>query len=152
MGKRKAVTLDDVRALVLQRDGYCYQYCGSTQAPRYIYEHVIPQAWGGPFASYNIVMACVGCNVSKGSTVRLPLNMAALAVDNPAWARQIQEHATPWPDRVIASYKIDAQVKQDFARYVKRFNRDKEPNEETEIGAVAEQALAEYMQRHPAEG
>lgn len=51
-------------------------------------------------------------------------------------------------NRVVASYKIDAAVKQDFARYVKRLNRDKEPNEETEIGAVAEAALREYMARH----
>ena len=55
-------------------------------------------------------------------------------------------------NRVVASYKIDAQVKQDFARYVKRLNRDKEPNEETEIGAVAEAALREYMARHDGGG
>jgi hypothetical protein len=54
--------------------------------------------------------------------------------------------------RVVASYKIDEQVKRDFARYAKRLNRDKEPNEETEIGTLAEQALVEYMHNHPVEG
>ena len=54
--------------------------------------------------------------------------------------------------RKVASYKIAETVWQDFAQYVKRLNIHKPAGTETEIGAVAEQALVEYMQRHPVEG
>jgi len=54
-----------VRTIVLERDGYTCQYCGSSQ--RLHIDHIIPIVRGGSNAFENLITSCRPCNQSKGS-------------------------------------------------------------------------------------
>ena len=47
------------------RDGYCCNYCGSSE--NLTIDHVRPRALGGPTNSLNCVTACRPCNQAKGT-------------------------------------------------------------------------------------
>jgi hypothetical protein len=57
---------DVMRAVVLERDGYRCQYCGSTRMPLEG-DHIIPLSRGGTNSFTNINTACATCNRRKGS-------------------------------------------------------------------------------------
>ena len=72
-----------VRAVVLQRDGrYCW-YCRTQDSKKYILEHVIPSALGGPSEPYNLVVACAKCNATKARKVWAPINLLEITKDHP---------------------------------------------------------------------
>ena len=54
-----------IRIRILQRDGYCCQYCGSESADTV--DHVIPISKGGTDEDFNLVAACKRCNYSKSN-------------------------------------------------------------------------------------
>jgi len=56
-----------LRILILERDNYTCQYCG-TQAPyvKLHVDHIIPRARGGSDATSNLITACQLCNIGKG--------------------------------------------------------------------------------------
>lgn len=69
-----------IRLRILQRDGYCCQYCGSEDATTV--DHIIPISKGGTDDPDNLVAACTRCNYSKGNrmgqffgTARTPLTL-----------------------------------------------------------------------------
>jgi hypothetical protein len=55
---------------------------------------------------------------------------------------------TSVPPRVTAGYKIDADVKRQFARFVKWHNRDRDPADETDMGVLAQEALEDLMRKY----
>jgi 5-methylcytosine-specific restriction endonuclease McrA len=54
------------RKNLLHRDGHMCQYCGYTGDDLTL-DHVVPRSRGGQDTWENIVVACVRCNVRKGS-------------------------------------------------------------------------------------
>lgn len=56
----------ELRAFILERDGYTCSYCGEQDAPLHV-DHVIPVCRGGSDAFENLVCACARCNLSKGA-------------------------------------------------------------------------------------
>lgn len=78
---------------VYQRDGEVCQYCGATDAPRYIVEHIISRAVGGVSELYNLVVACDSCNRLKGRAVWLPLNIEQITMGNPRWYAIVTDFA-----------------------------------------------------------
>jgi len=63
--KRKG-TSPTIRFLVLNRDGFRCQYCGTTaQSAELVVDHIVPVAAGGPTVPENLVTACFTCNAGK---------------------------------------------------------------------------------------
>jgi hypothetical protein len=85
------------------RDKMTCQYCATQRASRYVLEHVIPVAKGGPTAAYNLVVACERCNQVKGTKVWEPLNLDTLTEKHPAWRHRIDSLAEPQPPAMINS-------------------------------------------------
>jgi len=58
-----------MKARVLRRDGAGCHYCGrrlhTRRWPAQL-DHVWPFSWGGPNASWNLVIACNDCNSLRG--------------------------------------------------------------------------------------
>jgi 5-methylcytosine-specific restriction endonuclease McrA len=58
------------REIVLQRDGFHCAYCETDFAHdpmRLVVEHIVPLIRGGTDDLTNVVIACWGCNQSKGA-------------------------------------------------------------------------------------
>lgn len=55
-----------VRRAVFERDGERCVYCGAVDGPFHL-DHVFPFSRGGSTTIENLVVACVPCNLSKGS-------------------------------------------------------------------------------------
>lgn len=53
-------------SLVYSRDGRVCAYCGGTEDPFHI-DHIIPVSRGGGSGLDNLAVACIACNLSKGS-------------------------------------------------------------------------------------
>ena len=60
------------------RDGFCCQYCGARGD--LTFDHVIPRSKGGRTSWENVVAACSGCNLRKGSR---SLKQAGLSLRRP---------------------------------------------------------------------
>ena len=60
---------------VFLRDRFSCQYCGDgCSASELTFDHLVPRSRGGQTSWVNVVAACTGCNLTKGS--RLPRNPA----------------------------------------------------------------------------
>ena len=70
--RRKDIVLS--RKNILKRDNHTCQYCGIRSVPMTI-DHIIPRQGGGEDSWYNLVAACVKCNVSKGNRTPNEANM-----------------------------------------------------------------------------
>lgn len=76
MAKRKQ-NWGKIKRAVLARDGYQCRHCGRTvrhgdgrrdkAADVLSFDHVVPIARGGEQSVENVVVACLGCNGSKGA-------------------------------------------------------------------------------------
>lgn len=55
-----------IRAAVVARDGGVCRYCGDVSGPFHL-DHVQPFSRGGEHTHENLVVACVACNLAKGS-------------------------------------------------------------------------------------
>jgi 5-methylcytosine-specific restriction endonuclease McrA len=62
------------RRVILARDGYACQYCGSTG--HLTLDHVVPRSRGGESSWDNVVASCAPCNVRKGSNLPHEVGMA----------------------------------------------------------------------------
>lgn len=62
------------RRNIMHRDNYTCQYCG--RHSDLTIDHVIPRSRGGKDTWDNVVIACLRCNVSKGSKSLSEANMA----------------------------------------------------------------------------
>jgi len=64
-GSRTAISAE-VKAKVAKRDGNACKYCGDKEGP-FHFDHVSPWSRGGSNDASNLSLACVECNLSKGS-------------------------------------------------------------------------------------
>lgn len=55
-----------VRGEVMDRDGRCCVYCGTTEGPFHL-DHIKPVSAGGTGEAGNLAVACASCNLSKGA-------------------------------------------------------------------------------------
>ena len=59
-----------LRFAVLERDGFSCFYCGARRPSAVlVIDHFIPWSQGGRTEYYNLVAACVECNIGKSDTV-----------------------------------------------------------------------------------
>ena len=54
------------KAVAMARDGQRCAYCGDINGP-FQYDHIFPVSRGGSDEATNLVLACMPCNMSKGS-------------------------------------------------------------------------------------
>ena len=54
------------KSIVMSRDGQRCAYCGTLEGP-FHFDHIFPVSRGGSDHATNLVLACVPCNMSKGS-------------------------------------------------------------------------------------
>lgn len=54
------------KAVAMARDGQRCAYCGDIDGP-FHFDHIFPVSRGGSDEATNLVLACVPCNMSKGS-------------------------------------------------------------------------------------
>ncbi|HEY53336.1 MAG TPA: HNH endonuclease [Caldilineae bacterium] len=72
----RQLALPLTRRLVLARDGYTCQYCGSQpNRGALTIDHVIPRSRGGAKDWENVVTACRSCNQRKGNRTPKEANM-----------------------------------------------------------------------------
>jgi hypothetical protein len=141
-----APTLEKVRSLVFERDGYVCQYCGTEAAQNYVLEHIVPTRLDGPTQPYNLVVACRGCNISKGSTVWVPRNLAAITAGYPEWAAKVQELAVlcmDVPQKDWISKGVEWRPAQHRALKILAAQQGREFRE------VLEEAVAAYLATPP---
>ncbi|MCI0726407.1 MAG: HNH endonuclease [Chloroflexi bacterium] len=58
-----------MRHVVLRRDGPYCRYCGCYTHGNYHLDHVWPVSRGGPNSVWNLVVACIPCNLRKSGKV-----------------------------------------------------------------------------------
>jgi len=78
-----------IRRKVYARDGIMCQYCGRSDRPNLIIEHVIPAAMDGPARLFNLVVACQSCNSRKRRRVWTPRNLDEITESHPEWKNRV---------------------------------------------------------------
>jgi 5-methylcytosine-specific restriction endonuclease McrA len=63
---------------ILKRDNFTCQYCERNGGERLTIDHVLPKSLGGRTVWENVVSACRGCNLKKGSKTLKEANMELL--------------------------------------------------------------------------
>ncbi len=64
-----AIISKRVRYEVLRRDDFRCRYCGRRAPDVELHvDHLIPKAWGGTDAKWNLATACQDCNIAKSDT------------------------------------------------------------------------------------
>jgi len=73
--------------LWIRDNGRC-QYCGKPVEPNkgWHIEHILPWSFGGPDTEDNLVVACIPCNMAKGTKIIFPIGFYELP---PKWWRTI---------------------------------------------------------------
>lgn len=76
------------RRNLYRRDGFRCQYCGRRQATSDLsIDHVLPRSRGGRTTWENCVLACIPCNVRKGSKVLGEVGMHLIrSPEKPPWS------------------------------------------------------------------
>lgn len=70
---------DNIRAEIRARDGACCQYCNKQLVETDIQiDHVVPFCCGGSKESWNLVVSCRACNITKRDKVWRPNNFKKL--------------------------------------------------------------------------
>jgi len=69
------------RRVILARDGFSCQYCGSTR--HLTIDHVIPRSRGGSTSWDNVVTSCAPCNVRKGAKLPTEIDMVPRTIPRP---------------------------------------------------------------------
>lgn len=92
---------------VFLRDGFSCGYCGERfPTPELTFDHVIPRSRGGRTTWDNVITACGGCNLRKGS--RLPRECGMFPRPSPrqpsTWELQDRGRGFP-PDDLHASWR-----------------------------------------------
>jgi 5-methylcytosine-specific restriction endonuclease McrA len=87
---------------VFLRDSFSCQYCGQHKpTPELTFDHVIPRSRGGRTVWENVVTACMGCNMRKGSQL---LPHSGLHLRHRPWrpqSTQLQENDRAFPPNYL---------------------------------------------------
>lgn len=103
------------RHSIFERDRNTCQYCGKRHSKNQLtIDHVVPQSRGGDDSWENVVVACLDCNVKKGSRTPEEAGMPLIRRPvKPAWiphygARIPHDHLTVWQRFVdTASWNLE---------------------------------------------
>ena len=87
---------------VFLRDSFSCQYCGQRKpTPELTFDHVVPRSKGGRTVWENVVTACCGCNMRKGSRL---LEHSGLHLLHKPWRPQsghLQENGRAFPPNYL---------------------------------------------------
>lgn len=87
---------------VFLRDGWECQYCGDTfRTQELTFDHVIPRSRGGRTAWDNIVTACQGCNVLKGSKMPQQCGMHPKTAPRQPTMMELQANGRKYPPNFL---------------------------------------------------
>ncbi len=106
------------RQNIYERDHSTCQYCGKRlQRSQLTIDHVLPQSRGGGDSWGNLVVACLKCNVKKGSRTpeeaHMPLTRKPF---KPAW---IPHHGARLPDDLLSVWKQFVDTGGQLAKFLK---------------------------------
>lgn len=87
---------------VFLRDGFSCQYCAHRYpAPELTFDHVIPRSRGGRTTWENVVTACGGCNLRKGSHLPRECNMHPLLKPRQPTTWELQDQGRGFPPNYL---------------------------------------------------
>ena len=94
----------EIRALVLDRDGYRCRYCSRQVSNKTAnMDHVIPWGKGGRTEAWNLVTACRPCNKKKGNEVW-----------EPVYIEEPKREGKPVEQEVLTFTEVDGYMKCDL--------------------------------------
>lgn len=92
------------RRNIFERDSHTCQYCGKRfSKPDLTLDHVLPRSRGGKDTWTNLVLACVRCNLKKGSRTPEEANMHLLK--RPAAPKWMPRFGTQIPKEELMSWQ-----------------------------------------------
>lgn len=92
------------RRNIFARDKHRCQYCGKRPAKQYLtLDHVMPRSRGGKDTWDNLVLACIECNVHKGS--RTPEEAGMPLLSKPTAPLWLPRYGTRIPKHEIMSWR-----------------------------------------------
>jgi len=92
------------RRNIFERDGHRCQYCGRRFPKQDLtIDHVLPRSRGGKDTWDNLVLACMKCNLKKGS--RLPEEAQMRLLKKPAMPRWLPRFGMPIPKEELMSWQ-----------------------------------------------
>ncbi|MGH7211460.1 MAG: HNH endonuclease [Acetobacteraceae bacterium] len=87
---------------VFLRDTFACQYCGDRHpTPDLTFDHVVPRSRGGRTIWTNVVTACGGCNLRKGSRLPRECRMHPRAAPRRPTTRELQERGRAFPPNYL---------------------------------------------------
>ena len=87
---------------VFLRDGFQCQYCGGGFAAEELtFDHLVPRSRGGRTIWTNVVTACQGCNLRKGSRTAKECHMHALRPVVQPTTHQLQQNGRSFPPNFL---------------------------------------------------
>jgi len=87
---------------VFLRDGFQCQYCGGGFAAEELtFDHLVPRSRGGRTIWTNVVTACQGCNLRKGSRTAEECHMHALRPVVQPTTHQLQQNGRSFPPNFL---------------------------------------------------
>lgn len=74
------------RWMILQRDDFTCQFCGSRPGNEHLQvDHLLPVSKGGSDHENNLIAACARCNKGKSALIAIPRRMLTGDVDSKGW-------------------------------------------------------------------
>jgi 5-methylcytosine-specific restriction endonuclease McrA len=87
---------------VFLRDGFTCQYCSARRpAPELTFDHVVPRAKGGRTTWENVVTACGGCNLRKGSKLPKECHMFPRHTPRRPTSWELQDRGRGFPPNYL---------------------------------------------------
>jgi 5-methylcytosine-specific restriction endonuclease McrA len=87
---------------VFLRDAFCCQYCAERHpTPDLTFDHVIPRSRGGRTTWENVVTACGGCNLRKGSRLPRECQMHPLHAPRQPTTWELQDNGRAFPPNYL---------------------------------------------------
>jgi 5-methylcytosine-specific restriction endonuclease McrA len=87
---------------VFLRDGFTCQYCSARRpAPELTFDHVVPRAKGGRTTWENVVTACGGCNLRKGSKLPKECHMFPRHAPRRPTSWELQDRGRGFPPNYL---------------------------------------------------
>ena len=84
---------------VFLRDRFQCQYCGAPED--LTFDHLVPRSRGGRTSWVNVVTACTGCNLTKGSRLPEECGMRPLSKPRAPTTFELQERGRAFPPNFL---------------------------------------------------
>jgi 5-methylcytosine-specific restriction endonuclease McrA len=87
---------------VFLRDRFSCQYCGDGRsASELTFDHLVPRSRGGRTSWVNVVTACTGCNLTKGSRLPEECGMRPRSKPRAPTTFELQERGRAFPPNFL---------------------------------------------------